>query len=223
MNSNLKKSLLIVFVILLIDQAFKIWVKTNMYIGESSFRDWGWSFEWFQVYFIENKGMAFGWALPGESGKIFLSIFRIIASIIITIYIIRVSKKKIHPGFLFSMSLILAGAVGNIIDSAFYGLIFSESGYAPNTVAEIFPAEGGYAGFLHGKVVDMLYFPLIEGTFPDWMPFWGGEDFIFFRPIFNIADSAITIGVFIILIFQKRFFAHEKKAEKEKIEQTEVN
>ena len=181
-----------------------------MYIGESSLKDWGWGIKWFQVYFIENEGMAFGWALPGEQGKIVLSLFRILASIFIAIYIYRISKKPVKFGFILSLSLIFAGAVGNIFDSAFYGLIFSETGYSSNMVAEMFPQEGGYAGFLHEHVVDMLYFPMIDGTLPDWFPFWGGDEFIFFRPIFNIADSAITIGVFIVLIFQKRFFAHER-------------
>ncbi len=215
----LKKSAILVFLVLLLDQALKIWVKTNMYIGESSFKDWSWGMEWFQIYFTENPGMAFGWALPGEQGKMFLSIFRIIAIIVIGIYIYKLASKKAHSGLILSMSLILAGAIGNIIDSMFYGIIFNHSGYTANDVATAFSSEGGYASFLHGKVVDMLYFPLINGNYPDWFPYIGGKDFQFFRPIFNIADSAITIGVSIILVFQKRFFAitEEKNSETQEV------
>src|SRR5690606_16754557 len=123
---------------------------------------------------------------------------------VIAWYLFRLTKENAHPALTVSISLILAGALGNMIDSAFYGLIFDES---INQVARFMPVEGGYAGFLHGRVVDMLYFPILEGYFPEWFPFWGGEHFLFFRPVFNIADSAITVGVFILLIFQKSFFA----------------
>ncbi len=146
-----------------------------------------------------------------KAGKLILSIFRIIAVIIIGIYIYRLQKKSPHPGLVFSFSLIMAGALGNIIDSAFYGLIFNASSF--HNVATLFPPEGGYASFLHGKVVDMLYFPVIETTLPSWFPIWGGEPFTFFRPVFNIADSSITSGVMLLLIFQKKFFAKKEAPE----------
>jgi len=162
---------------------------------------------WFIIHFTENNGMAFGLELAGESGKLYLSIFRIIAIMAIGWYLVKIIKQKVHPGLIISVSLIFAGAMGNIIDSAFYGVIFNESGHF--RAATFMPEEGGYSSFLHGRVVDMLYFPMIKGTFPDWFPFRGGERFIFFRPVFNIADSAITTGVFILLIFQRRFFKKE--------------
>lgn len=160
--------------------------------------------DWFFIHFIENPGMAFGLEFGGDWGKLALSLFRIGAIIMIGIFLYKLIKKNAPSGLIISIALILAGAFGNIIDSAFYGIIFSESSYFET--ASMFPTEGGYASFLHGKVVDMLYFPLFDGHFPDWLPIWGGEYFQFFRPIFNIADSAISIGVFIILLNQKRFF-----------------
>ena len=159
---------------------------------------------WFILHFTENEGMAFGMTFGGRTGKLFLSIFRIIAVILIGIYIYRMRKRSPHPGLIVSFSLIMAGALGNIVDSAFYGMIFSMSSY--HSVATMFPPEGGYNSFLHGRVVDMLYFPIISTTLPKWVPFWGGEPFEFFRPVFNIADSSITTGVLLLLIFQKRFF-----------------
>jgi signal peptidase II len=196
----LKKAILTFFIVILIDQSSKIWVKTQMLYDES-ISVFG---TWFYIHFIENPGMAFGMEFGGDWGKLALSLFRIVAITLIGVFLYRLIKKNAPSGLIISISLILAGAVGNIIDSAFYGLIFSESSYFES--ASMFPAEGGYASFLHGKVVDMLYFPLIDGRFPDWLPFWGGEYFQFFRPIFNVADSAISIGVFIILLNQKRFF-----------------
>ncbi|HKR03897.1 MAG TPA: lipoprotein signal peptidase [Bacteroidia bacterium] len=203
----MKKPLFIILLILLIDQCVKFWVKTTMYIGQ----EYHIAGNWFIIHFTENNGMAFGMELlEGPAGKLFLSLFRIFAVLGIGVYLYTLVKRKSNPKLVISMSLIFAGATGNIIDSIFYGKIFSSSEYQ---VASLFPAEGGYANFLHGKVVDMFYFPIIEGHFPQWFPFWGGEDFIFFRPVFNIADSSITIGVFMILIFQSTIFHHEKKEE----------
>lgn len=175
-----------------------------MYLGQE-FKVIG---DWFIIHFTENNGMAFGMEWEGAYGKLFLSLFRIFAVIGIGIWLYSLIKKKASSKLIISIALVFAGALGNILDSIFYGKIFSTSEYQ---VASLFPAEGGYADFLHGKVVDMFYFPLIEGRFPEWFPVWGGEGFIFFRPVFNIADSSITIGVFLILIFQSSIFHHEKK------------
>jgi signal peptidase II len=208
--SKLKKSLLIVFLILLADQVFKIWIKTNMYLGEE-FPVIG---NWFLIHFVENNGMAFGFEFAGEYGKIFLSVFRIVAVTAIAWYLVKLVKKENVPmGFVVCVSLILAGAIGNIIDSAFYGLIFNES---YGQVATLFPAEGGYSSFLHGKVVDMLYFPLISGHYPQWLPVVGGREFLFFRPVFNIADSSITIGILSIILFYWKLFSKLDKKEEEK-------
>jgi len=162
---------------------------------------------WFIIHFTENNGMAFGMEFEGNYGKLFLSTFRIIAVFSLGYYIYHLSRKKAPTGLLISFALIFAGAVGNIIDSAFYGMLFNESS---NQIASFLPQEGGYSSFLHGKVVDMFYFPLIEGHFPSWFPIWGSEEFIFFRPVFNFADASISIGVFIILINQKKFFKPSK-------------
>jgi signal peptidase II len=208
----LKKAALIIFLVLIADQVLKIWIKTTMTLGQE-IPVFG---NWFILHFTENEGMAFGLTFGGKTGKLLLSIFRIIAVIFIGFYIYRLQKKSTHPGLLISFSLIMAGAIGNIIDSAFYGLIFSHSSY--HTVATIFPPEGGYTSFLHGKVVDMLYFPVIDMIMPEWVPFWGGENFQFFRPVFNIADSSITTGVFLLLIFQKKFFP-KKEIESETVKE----
>jgi signal peptidase II len=170
---------------------------------------------WFIIHFVENNGMAFGFEFAGEYGKIFLSVFRIFAVIAIGWYLFKLAKQKEIPfGFVASIALIFAGAIGNIIDSLFYGIIFSHSF---GQVATLFPEGGGYAGFLHGKVVDMFYFPLIEGRYPDWIPYFGGDPFLFFRPVFNVADSAITLGIFSILLFYRKYFnkQEEKPAEDE--------
>ncbi len=204
------KSLIIIFLILIADQVLKIWIKTTMSLGDEFvvFKDW------FILHFVENNGMAFGFEFAGEYGKMFLSIFRILAVVAIGWYLFKLAKQKEIPfGFIASISLIFAGAIGNIIDSLFYGMIFQDS---YGQVSAIFPEGGGYAGFLHGKVVDMFYFPLINGSYPGWLPFVGGNQFIFFRPVFNIADSAITVGIFSILIFYRRYFnTVEKKTEEE--------
>lgn len=204
-SKNRVITLIVVLLILIIDQISKIWIKTNMHLYDS--------FEiaqWFKIYFIENNGMAFGWEV---GGKLFLSIFRIIAIFLIAYYLHLIIKKGYALGFVVCVSLIWAGAFGNIIDSVFYGAIFTES--LPNQVATFVPFGEGYAGFLHGKVVDMLYFPLIKGIFPDWFPIWGGENFVFFSPVFNIADSAITVGIFILLLFYRKSFSESLEGKKE--------
>lgn len=193
--------------ILVIDQVTKIVVKTTMTLGQS-IPVIG---DRFLIHFTENYGMAFGLEFSGEYGKLILSIFRIIAVVFIGYYLAYQIKRSAHSGLILCISLIIAGALGNIIDSTFYGLIFSESLF--NKPAVFLPEGGGYGSFLHGKVVDMLYFPIIQGRFPEWMPFRGGETFIFFRPVFNLADSAITTGVFVLIIFQKRFFKKPPKSE----------
>jgi signal peptidase II len=204
-QKRLKLALITVAVILVVDQISKIWVKTNMYLDESItvFPDW------FFIHFIENPGMAFGFEFGGSTGKLFLSIFRIVAIGFFAWYLRGLVKGKAHKGLIFSVALVVAGAAGNMIDSAFYGIIFNESPRFTPEIATMFPAEGGYASFLHGKVVDMLYFPIIDGYLPDWVPYFGGDRIQFFRPVFNIADSAITVGMALILINQKRYFAHK--------------
>jgi signal peptidase II len=205
--SIVRKSILTVFLILLIDQTVKILVKTHMVL----YQDLHVFGNWFIIKYIENNGMAFGVDLPGDYGKMTLSIFRIIAVIGIIFYMRHLYREKAPAGLMIAMSFILAGAMGNIIDSAFYGIIFNNS--TPFSKAVLFPEGGGYSSFLHGKVVDMLYFPILQGTWPQWFPFKGGQSFEFFRPVFNIADSSISIGVFSILIFQKKFFLKEESTQ----------
>lgn len=196
----MKKSFFIVVLVLIIDQAVKFWVKTNMSLGQE-FNVLG---DWFIIHFTENPGMAFGMQISGNYGKLILSVFRIFAISGIIYYLYVITRKKVSNGLIISLSLVLAGAIGNMIDSAFYGMIFSSSNYFE--VAQLFPEGGGYAPFLYGRVVDMFYFPIMQGTYPAWVPMWGGDEFIFFRPVFNIADSSITIGVVLMIIFQKQFF-----------------
>lgn len=198
---------LIICLVVLADQALKIYVKTHYHAGESH-EVIG---NWFRLYFIENEGMAYGWKFGGEWGKIILTLFRLAAVIFGVFYIKKIIKNKYHPGFIVCAALIFSGAVGNLIDSMFYGLIFEDSSQLSYNVAKIFPAHG-YAGFLHGKVVDMLYFPVIRNAyFPAWIPVWGGQSFEFFRPIFNLSDAAISTGIITILVFQKRFFKNQTK------------
>ncbi len=191
---------MIVLFILILDQILKIWIKTTFYLGESH----AVLGQWFFLHFTENEGMAYGMKLGGAYGKLLLSLFRIAAVVVIIWWLYRVTRKKASNLLIVCISLILAGALGNIIDSAFYGLLFSESTYMQ--IATLFPPGGGYGTFLHGKVVDMLYFPIIETRYPIWFPFVGGEEFLFFRPVFNVADSAITTGVLILIVFQKKIF-----------------
>lgn len=195
---HMRMPMAIVLLILLADQALKIWVKTHMQIGESI----PMLGDWFKIYFVENEGMAFGMAFGGEVGKIILTLFRIVASVGITWAIFYLVQNKARKLTIISISLILAGALGNIIDSCFYGLIFNDSYYQ---VAEFMPESGGYAPFFQGRVVDMFYFPIIDTILPNWLPLVGGKHFTFFDAIFNIADCAITIGVAILLIDQIAF------------------
>jgi signal peptidase II len=209
-----QKAGLLIFIVLFIDQSVKIWIKTHMgyqddihMIGNKAL-----------IHFIENPGMAFGMKFGGSFGKMLLSIFRICAVFGIGWYLVHLIKTKAHSGLVLSIGLILAGAVGNIIDSAFYGLIFDKGLVFDPVLNDWVPYSGiaelstkGYAGFLQGSVVDMLYFPIIDSHFPSWVPIWGSQHFVFFSPVFNIADSSITIGVVIILLFQKKFFKHEKE------------
>jgi signal peptidase II len=199
--SKLNKSILIAVLVLLADQILKLWVKTNMTLGQE-YKIIG---NWFIIHFVENNGMAFGFEFGGDYGKIFLSLFRVAAVFGIGYYINKLVKKDMPMGFIACVSLIFAGAIGNIIDSAIYGLIFNES---YGQVATLFPEGGGYATFLHGRVVDMFYFPLFSGVYPDWIPFVGGSDYQFFRPVFNIADSSISIGIFSILFLYRKQFNH---------------
>lgn len=206
----------VVVLVLVLDQASKFWIKLSMRIGDEIE-----VFSWFKIHFLENEGMAFGFSFGGDGGKLLLSLIRLAAIVFLIWYIARLNRKRVtaladstrsrkekraSAGLIVSLSLILAGAIGNMLDSAFYGMIFSESYFH---VAQLFPAEG-YAPFLHGRVVDMLYFPLLHGFYPDWMPWIGGHEFLFFRPVFNIADSAITIGFVVFFITQRDFWLPSK-------------
>ncbi len=211
MKSSTKKSIIAISVIVLVllaDQVSKIWVKTNMALYDVIDIT-----KWFKIYFVENNGMAFG---IEAIGKLFLSVFRIIAVGGIIYYLTRIVKENYKDGFIACIALILAGASGNIIDSVFYGVFF-EASYQGH-VASIVPYGEGYATILHGKVVDMLYFPLIQGNFPSWVPFVGGQEFLFFRFIFNVADSAITVGVALLLLFYRKTLSYSlmSKSDREK-------
>ena len=195
-----KKIFLLIVALLVFDQIVKIWIKTHFMLDQSVtvFPNW------FFIRFIENPGAAFGFELGGNYGKLILSVFRLLAIGALGYYIFCLYRKKAPAGVLAGFSLIFAGALGNVLDSAFYGLLFSESTFT--SVATFLPEGGGYAGFLHGKVVDMLFFPIVEGVFPSWIPGVGGEPFLFFSPIFNFADSYITVGVIYLLLFQRKYF-----------------
>jgi signal peptidase II len=200
------KPFLAIVGVLLADQLLKFWIKLNMTLGQEIHLLGKWAL----IHFTENNGMAFGMEFGGEAGKLALTLFRIAAVTMIGYGVVYLIKNKYHRGLILNVALIFAGALGNIIDSTFYGLLFTESNFFET--AKLLPGQG-YAGLFHGKVVDMFYFPIIQGIIPSWFPIWGGEDFIFFRPVFNVADAAISIGVISILIFQKRYFKEEQVEE----------
>ena len=208
---NLKKSILLIFLILLVDQWSKIYIKTNFVLGESVD-----VFNWFKILFIENEGAAWGAKLSDvlpisdATGKLILTIFRLFAIFGIGYWLYDVVRKKSSKTLIVAVSLIFAGALGNILDSVFYGLLFDDS---YNHVATLFSDEP-YGKLFHGKVVDMLYFPLVDTTWPEWVPKVGGKNFRFFEPVFNIADTAISTGVGILLVFNKRAFGHSNEEEK---------
>ena len=214
----MKKSYILVFLIvlvLIIDQATKVYIKLNypLYGGFNIF-----GLDWARIYFIENDGMAFGLKFGGDIGKYILSIFRIFMVGFLIYFLKTIIRSKESFGLQVSFALIIAGAIGNIIDSAFYGLIFSNSSPHSRNIAEFMPEGGGYEGFLQGQVVDMFHFPMINSRFPEWLPLWGGDAFSFFRPVFNVADSSISIGVVLILLFYRSFFIAKKEEEKILIE-----
>lgn len=211
---NGKKVAALVLLIIFLDQAIKFYIKLHFFIGEEH----AIVGEWFRLHFVENEGMAWGLKFGGGFGKIALTLFRL-AAVIWGVFLIKgFIEKKYHTGFIICVSLIFAGAVGNLIDSIFYGLLFESSIPYTTIVAKLFPQGGGYAPILYGKVVDMFYFPIIrDAQFPTWFPIWGGEDFEFFRPVFNLADASISTGVITLFIFQGKFF----KSPSEAVEKTE--
>ena len=214
---KLRNLIFLIAVLIIADQALKIWIKTNYPTGEIV-RVFG--IPWFRLHFIENPGMAWGWKFGNETGKMILTLFRLAAVIFGTWYLGRIIKQQYSRGFIVCAGLIYAGALGNLIDSMFYGMIFDKglhyfsdiNNYLGYTGVASFSTDG-YSSFLHGSVVDMLYFPIVQSTYPDWFPFVGGNDFEFFSPIFNIADASISVGVITLLVFQKRFFKKHQKAE----------
>lgn len=198
------KIILLVLVVLIIDQTCKIYIKTHFYYHEQIpilGQDWAY------IHFVENNGAAFGLSLGGEWGKLALTTFRIITVAVLAYFINMLVRKRENLGMIMALSLVFAGAVGNIIDSVFYGVFFSESGFTPAGIAQFLPPEGGYSSVFHGKVVDMFYFPMIDTVWPEWVPLAGGNVFQFFRPVFNVADSSIFIGMVTLLIFYRDFFS----------------
>jgi signal peptidase II len=211
---KLRHVFFIIALIIITDQVLKIWIKTGYPTGKVME-----IFPWFHLHFIENPGMAWGWKFGNETGKVVLTLFRLAAVIFGTWYLGRIVRHRYHRGFIVCAALIYAGALGNLIDSMFYGMIFDKGlVFDPVNAKDYIGYSGvaslstdGYSSFLHGSVVDMLYFPIFDTTLPSWFPFWGGEQFEFFSPIFNIADASISIGVITLLVFQKRFFKKKKE------------
>ncbi len=201
-RAGLVRPVLIIALILIADQLLKIWIKTHMYLGQEYHLA-----PWAIIHFTENNGMAFGMEFGGGYGKLILSVFRIFFVMGICWYLGKLVRENADKFFITCVALVIAGATGNILDSIFYGRLFSSSDYQ---IATMFPANGGYAPWLHGKVVDMFYFPLMEGVFPHWVPVWGDQEYLFFRPVFNLADASISIGMILMIIFQKRFFSETK-------------
>ena len=199
---SLKKAYLIIILILLVDQISKIYIKTNFVLGDGID-----VFSWFKIHFVENKGMAWGAQIPGEYGKLILTLFRLVAIVGIGYWLWDAVRKHGAKILIISIALIFAGAMGNILDSVFYGIIFDSS---TAQVAQFMPEGGGYSNLFYGHVVDMLYFPLWEGVLPEWIPFWGGDYFTFFDPVFNVADTAISVGVGMLLVFHKKTFPSKK-------------
>lgn len=198
-----RSAVILAIIIVILDQAIKFWVKTHMYIGQ----EYDVIGHWFRIQFIQNKGMAYGISLGGSIGKVSLTLLRLVAVIIGFFILRRITRLKYHKGLIICGALIIAGALGNLLDSMFYGLIFSASTFTQ--VAQFMPAGGGYAGFLHGKVVDMFYFPIYQGIWPKWIPIKGGQPFEFFQYVFNTSDASISVGVILILLFQKKFFKRQ--------------
>lgn len=192
---NLKKSLVLALLIIIIDQVSKIYIKTNFVLNEEIY-----VFKWFRIHFVENEGMAFGATLPSDYGKIILTLFRIVAVGAILFWLWNSIKKRVSTVIVLAITFILAGAIGNILDSVFYGVIFTDS---HAQLATAF-GEKPYGTWFHGKVVDMFYFPIWKGNLPQWLPFYGGNEFTFFNAIFNFADAAISVGVILLLLFNKR-------------------
>lgn len=199
---SLKKASALIVLILLIDQISKFYIKTHFVLGEDVQ-----VFEWFKILFVENRGMAWGAQIPGEYGKLILTSFRLIAIVAIGYWLWDSVRKNASNILITAIAMIFAGAMGNIIDSVFYGVIFDDS---LNQIATFLPADGGYASWFHGNVVDMFYFPLWQGYLPEWLPIWGGDYFTFFEPVFNVADTAISIGVALLVIFHKNAFPKEE-------------
>lgn len=195
---SLRKAGLLIALILIIDQVSKIYIKTNFHLGEEIR-----VFDWFRILFVENEGMAWGVKLPGSYGKLLLTSFRLLAIVGIAYWLYDSIKKGLPKVVLLALCLVFAGALGNIVDSVLYGVIFNDS---MGQVASLFPEAGGYASLFHGKVVDMLYFPLWSGYLPEWLPFKGGDYFVFFEPVFNVADMSISVGIGLLLLFNKSAF-----------------
>jgi signal peptidase II len=200
---TIKKSIFIILLVLVIDQVSKIYIKTHFSLGDGVK-----VFDWFQILFVENKGMAWGVDIPGQYGKLMLTLFRLVAIVGIGYWLWDSVRKKSSRILIVAIALIFAGAFGNIVDSVFYGVIFNDSHHQ---VASFLPPEGGYGTLFHGKVVDMLYFPLWKGYLPEWLPFWGGQYFTFFDPVFNVADMSISTGVGLLIAFNKRAFPKKQE------------